>query len=1119
MVERRRLPFLLAALALAGATTATWWLAARGTDPIASSEVATPGAAAAPLMSPSRDTALRIPAAQGQDSGMTRANVSAAPSAERFESFDLDDARWIEGQVVFPPGMPVDESLEILALGFSAAEPDLESLKDGEVRFDEREPEPGRSWSRRTPQPDGRFSMPFAKEARRAQVQLRARYLHVQEPVAFELPCESLTLRPELGGWITGRIVLPREPPAGVDLAGLEGQPLKVFAYGAKHYEREVRVAADLTFEAGGLVASVPHGFALLSEALCAKPLLGVRVQAGQHVDLELVLIHGATVRGQVVDPSGAPIGGASIRAEDETGIVEEIFGESRLDVQSDTDGRFVLRALPPGAWTIVGRADGFLEARSERLELADRQGTDGLELVLERGMSISGRVLWPEGQPAPAAKVSLHIPLDPSGAGALWLDPVIREVAADAKGEFQISGLADANYRLHAVASRDGAGEARLGTCYARQDNVRAGAEVVLQLEPSCSIRGLARDDLGAPVPSFNVITTKRNDFESQRRQSFKDPGGAFEWSGLECDSWRVQVRALGGRGSEERLVQLPNEEWLEFIVPRGANVRGRVVDGQGAPIVAAKIEVHSVAEHASARPGEPELSTGEDGCFEIEGISPEAVIFRASAEGFAPSETQPVDLAPGETREDVLLSLGRGGTLTGEVYDARGKPQPGRTIQLLGRTWGDVSAISDGAGRFQAEHIAPGKYHLMAFPDFAELAMSGEPVTVEDAGPPLMASVEIREGETTHVVLGGPPRAPVRLHGRVTSAGTPVADCEIVAFTDGAAMLSSAKQASTDSSGRYELQLDFPGDYTVIAERAGSTEFHERVPEVAQHELDLELPLGRLQGRVLDATGAPLAEAQVTLEREDQVSIASFFGATVSTDGGGSYAFDDLAPGVYTVRAQDPGGVGRNAMAIRSGVRVPADGAVEGVELRMARPGAVAGRVLSAGQKPLSGATVFLRQEKGPLVSNTTTDKSGRFRFDGLPPEAFTLFARRGLLASEESPPVRIREGGSGEVELVLQPGTILRVSLVDEQGAKLRASLSVTDRLGKEFSRAFTDQDLEEVFTEGFFSTVQRVGPLPPGEYVVRATAPDGRSESSSITLSGQGEQRLELELRDE
>src|SRR5215831_16397450 len=59
-----------------------------------------------------------------------------------------------------------------------------------------------------------------------------------------------------------------------------------------------------------------------------------------------------------------------------------------------------------------------------------------------------------------------------------------------------------------------------------------------------------------------------------------------------------------------------------------------------------------------------------------------------------------------------------------------------------------------------------------------------------------------------------------------------------------------------------------------------------------------------GALEGRVLDASGAPLGETRITA-----TSDATGFVRTAITDPGGAYSIVELKPGSYTVAAQKSG------------------------------------------------------------------------------------------------------------------------------------------------------------------------------------------------------------------
>jgi len=107
-------------------------------------------------------------------------------------------------------------------------------------------------------------------------------------------------------------------------------------------------------------------------------------------------------------------------------------------------------------------------------------------------------------------------------------------------------------------------------------------------------------------------------------------------------------------------------------------------------------------------------------------------------------------------------------------------------------------------------------------------------------------------------------------------------------------------------------------------------------------------------------------------------------------------------------------------------------------------------------------------------------------------------------------------VHEGVASEVELAAVPGTMLSVSVEDKDGKSLRATFSVRDERGREVGALFSQSGAEGLMTEGISSRVKKVGPLPPGEYRVSASAYDGRSANRTIQLHGQDERGLNLRI---
>lgn len=346
----------------------------------------------------------------------------------------------------------------------------------------------------------------------------------------------------------------------------------------------------------------------------------------------------------------------------------------------------------------------------------------------------------------------------------------------------------------------------------------------------------------------------------------------------------------------------------------------------------------------------------------------------------------------------------------------------------------------------------IVAGQYLYSLEPRQVELAAAGQaPAEV----------VELRP------LLGAPPESPVRVHGRVTLDGEPMPGAVISFVPADGAGLDKLKVETLDAAGRYELQLDAPGDYLLTVQsastpgRQNSIEFRRRVPEGEETRLDLELPLGRISGRVEDSHGEPVSGARVTVTMQGGLVFGTVFGGhytETATDGAGAY--DSTAP-----CATPP---------------------------------------VTSSRRPRSSCAT--RRDAWSSYSLASTNASGTFEYPGLAPGEYGVAARTRTLASAATVPVRVRSDESSEVPLVLEPGTILLVSLEDSSGADIPARVSVLDDEGRERNGMLGLAELVECYSGGLGEAVQRVGPLPAGTYQVRASAEDGRSAHREVSLTG-------------
>ncbi|MFG0316870.1 MAG: carboxypeptidase regulatory-like domain-containing protein [Planctomycetota bacterium JB042] len=1038
--------------------------------------------------------------------GVTR---SAEPTAGPARG----SAASLVGRVAFPAGAPDDPTLAVVALG---AEP-REFL--GASPTD-------RSWDRRPVlaradvAADGTFSLSLPADApTEVALDVDGTFLFLEEPAVTRIDTlggEPAVLEPALGGAIRGTLELPPGIASGPAVA-----EVGAFGTGSRGagLMRATRFEGTLAFE----IPALPSGlrYALWGSFDVFPGVVrrdGLTVAPGAWTDVRLPMQAGAVVRGRVVDADGEPIARAEIQG-DVGASFSVIDGAGRTS--TDDDGRFELRGLTVRPQSIAARAEGFLDGESERLDLVEGGTHDGVRIALETGEELRGTVVWSDGSPAVDAKL-IVIPLDGSGGSWRLYERTRSEegtARSAADGTFRVPALEPGAYGVFAESPRaSDPADARATWC-ARAASVAAGTtDLVLTLAAPPSLPGLVVDDEGTPIDAFSVAAYRAEwpgwaDGPSKEVSgAFAEAGGRFALAGVDAGDWFVSIRADGHLGSESRRVTVavdgsPVGGDAPFVLTRTGLLSGVVLDPDGRPVAGAHVRAAAQDSPASS----DAVRSDAEGRFVLASVGPGAIALTAGSDDWAPSVEEFVELSPGDRREEHVVRLTRGGALTGVVYDANGAPDPSRWI-VLQSSEGDVRELeSDAAGRFRAAHLAPGAYQVIATPD-DESASSDDPSRDVGGlfGDLRMTMATVVEGETVEVALGLPPRAPVVVAGRVTHGGHAVPDAQVLVLAERGAFLEGMRGAAAGEDGRYEVTLDAPGDHTFVVlsspSRGAEVDFQVTVPEVERYRLDLALPGGSIAGVVRTADGAAPSSAVVWLRREDGTSdlSAMMSGGAVVVEDDGSFVIETLHPGRYAITATGP----EHGITTRHDVVVSDGARTGGIEVRLSAAGRLEGVVRDEAGAPTADATISLRDRDGrPLHRiSGTTGHDGSFSIDRVPAGELFVTARTRERVGE---PVRTRvaAGETGSLDLSVRPGTVLRVAFEGEDGAPTRAALRVEDEEGRDRAGGRSAHEIESLAAEGLLSSERRVGPLPPGTYVVRARTADGRAGEASVTLSAQ------------
>ena len=1049
-----------------------------------------------------------------------------------------EHAGWVAGRVLFPPGSPPDESLRLVV---SVPDPSGATTDEGE----EREA----LTTRHAVEADGSFRVPVVAFTPGTTLDVDGRFLYLEQKLDLPAPAEhELLLEPLLGACLRVSASPPvRASERAAELVGtrvrlVSGAADAGFLFGAVgrggSASNALELDDQLQCEFRGLVPAPSAVLEADPEVFVPRRELELETRPGEVLEITLRFELGARIEGLVRDATGDAVPDARVVASPTSQFANFLAG-ARRETTTDSEGRFTIQGLRPRKVRVAVESDSLWRVESDELHPSDGEVISGLTLTMGRGLAISGAVRFADGRPATRAGITAEkTDGDEPQQGWFGRGGASTSTITDAEGRFAITGLPpDASFDLVVRSLPPGVTDTDKDESYrAFLKGVEAGTQdLALELAPPEGLRLRVVDSDGVGVERYEVVANLvQSSVASEGTARAKVTGGdgtcvledtfAGEWS------LRVTAEELVTLEAKVPVGVPQSDEWLVVTMIPAATLRGLVVSPAGTGVAGATVRLtSSSADAPSTRWGRGgrRAEADAEGAFKLLGLRPGAYGATADGEEWAPGESEEVTLSSGVVTE-ITLSLREGGSLTGEVFGDDGNPDAGVTINAFSiEGGGGDSATADAAGRFELHHLAPSTYTVMAQPNLQSLS---DKVESEEQINPMsfmsemrMTTAEVREGEATHVVLGAPPAHPVRIFGRVSEAGEPVREGMVVALGEGRSVLEAFSSAALDEDGSYELVIDEPGDvvlnYQEVGFQSGGVEFHVRTGEVDELEFDLELPTGRIEGVVLGPEGTPLAGQRVGVERETGLaSLAGIDGrGGERTDADGRFVLARLQPGTYALRY----GGGKYGRSVLAGVELAEGEAVGGLHLRLTRPGTLEGVVLDTDGRPVGNAAIFVRGAGGHLterMASSVSDDEGRFVVEGVAPGEVTLTARTREASSAESRSVMVREDAATNVELILESGTILRVVVEDAEGSQLRARVSVRDAKGREHAGMLTEALLRGLFLEGFSSTEQRVGPLPPGKYRVTVTAEDGRSKERNVRLTGRAERKLRLRLDD-
>jgi len=296
----------------------------------------------------------------------------------------------------------------------------------------------------------------------------------------------------ERGAPVEGATVRARSAESGTLMGWAKAtQVLRELRDAALLVRSESTTGSDGSFTLGSLA---PARLDVEARKEGLSPAVARVVPPGRE-DLVLVLRSDPTLAGRVLLPDGRPAAGADVIIEaprvelfniHESALMHEIdvLGEKRRATTAGEDGRFRIAGAMPGRHTFRARAKGFpphvatIDVGNGAIDLGD--------IVIEKGFSISGSVLDPNGHPAPRIRVAAR-ERRPEKYGPPRREDPLAEAETDAVGGFRLDGLGKGAYEVRGWSAEHGEAVER---------SVDAGrSDVVLRLGGVLAVKGKVID------------------------------------------------------------------------------------------------------------------------------------------------------------------------------------------------------------------------------------------------------------------------------------------------------------------------------------------------------------------------------------------------------------------------------------------------------------------------------------------------------------------------------------------------------------------------------------------------------------------------------------------------
>ncbi len=765
------------------------------------------------------------------------------------------------------------------------------------------------------------------------------------------------------------------------------------------------------------------------ADATVLAPVAGEDV-----IGIDFDLVPYGSVAGAVVDASGAPFSSVQVSLLDGDTVVQNRYtdGSGAYLFSEVVPGAYSVRFTPSGSTHLTEWYDDAHAPTDPNLRLVVvGPGDDvaGIDAQLDIG-SLAGTVVDASGRPLGGVDVMIDqlgrsTTTDPTGAYAFEQVP---------PGAYTLSAGGDIVFARTYYPDTVDAADATPVTLAPNDELV--GFDIVAARQPA-QLMGVVLDDAGRPMPGIRVTATNdptslppvvayRGTPQCCTVSMFTDLNGRFWFNGLDADDYAIRFEDANQRWLTEHwqdqrdvadatLVPVgvdPGVNELEATLDAAGTITGTVTNEEGQPVQS----VYVTAETADEQIVYSDW-TDADGGYELWGLgtSDYIVSFRSTAQYLGQfydgvpirADATPVGVVAGAETSGIDATMLRRGAISGTVTGPGGVPAP--NVRVYADGVADRTATTDANGEYFISNLEADSYTIR-FTSLDNRYISEYYDDVQDPADAALVAAEIgtvTEGIDAELAPYG------SITGTVTDGvGVPIEGVRARVWVGGSIRTTALTRADGTfealglTTGSYQVQFDDPGgvflpQWSGGGDTQGGSPFIGVSLGVETAGIDASLVRGgEIAGRVVDALGAPVTNANVSI-----AGVGSF-----STGASSSFLRTGIAPGAYTVTVSKLG----YESTVVADVTVDGDRVVLG-DITLLRYGALAGTITDADGVPLAG----MRVERwtgfaGSRVGSATTSAEGAYQFSGVPPGDWTIraFDTNGNYVGAWYGDVRIRE-----------------------------------------------------------------------------------------------------------